>query len=113
MNELHRENGKFARKAIGQPLIPVTFRVSPAERQQLSAQAQAAGLSVSEYIRRRALGLTVVSQSDLTLLNELRRQGGLLKHYILADDHQHALRREAAQTLAEIQEAIRRIALDR
>ena len=64
-------------------LVPVTFRISEKDRKDLLEQASAAGLSVSAYIRRRALGHPVLSRSDAALLRELRRQGGLIKHYAL------------------------------
>ena len=65
-------------------LVPVTFRLAEKDRKDLAEQASAAGLSVSEYIRRRALGHPVLARSDAALLRELRRQGGLIKHYALS-----------------------------
>ena len=35
---------------------PLTFRVSPAERAEIERRAAAVGLSVSDYLRARALG---------------------------------------------------------
>jgi hypothetical protein len=58
----------------------VTIRLSEKERQEMREQAEVSHLTVSEYIRRRALGKRVVSQADLAVLAELRRLGGLLKH---------------------------------
>lgn len=66
-------------------LIPVTFRLSEKDRKDIVAQASAAGLSISEYIRRRALGHPVLAQADAAMIRELRRQGGLIKHYSLSD----------------------------
>ena len=65
-------------------LVPVTFRLTEAGRKDLVAQASAAGLSLSEYVRRRALGHPVVSRTDAAMIRELRRQGGLIKHFALA-----------------------------
>ena len=65
-------------------LVPVTFRVSEKDRKDLAEQASAAGLSLSEYIRRRAMGHPVLARSDAAMIQELRRQGGLIKHFALS-----------------------------
>ena len=57
----------------------IEFRVTEEEREAILEQAEASGLSVSEYVRRRALGRRVDSVTDVRMLSELRRQGGLLK----------------------------------
>lgn len=57
----------------------INFRVTVEERQEIQEQAEASGLSVSEYVRRRALGRRVDSVMDVKMISELRRQGGLLK----------------------------------
>ncbi len=59
------------------------LRVTEDEFGQIAADADAARLSMSEYIRRRALGHAVVSSTDAAMLRELRRQGGLIKHSIV------------------------------
>jgi len=54
------------------------FRVTIAERAFLRSQAEAAGLSEAEYLRKRALGLPVraaQSGSDPALVSELNRIG--------------------------------------
>ena len=44
-------------------------------------QAEIAGLSLSEYMRRRFFGgRPLVAHADLSTVAELRRIGGLLKH---------------------------------
>ena len=57
----------------------IDFRVTLEEREEIQEQAEASGLSVSEYVRRRALGRRVDSVIDVKMISELRRQGGLLK----------------------------------
>lgn len=57
----------------------IEFRVTKGEREEIQEQAEVSGLSVSEYVRRRALGRRVDSVTDVRMLSELRRQGGLLK----------------------------------
>jgi hypothetical protein len=60
--------------------IRLGLRVSEEERLEIASQAEITHLTMSEYIRRRVLGKRVVSQSDLAVLAELRRLGGLMKH---------------------------------
>ena len=58
----------------------INTRVTHEELDDIREQAEASGLSLSEYVRRRVLGRRVVSRTDKKMLSELRRQGGLLKH---------------------------------
>ena len=58
-----------------------TLRLSAEENERLARQADAAGISVSEYIRRLCFGgRPVTSRTDSQTIRELRRLGGLLKH---------------------------------
>jgi hypothetical protein len=59
-------------------LIGVRFTES--EREFLAIEADMCGLSLSSLIRCRSLGKRVSSKTDLRVLAELRRLGGLLKH---------------------------------
>ena len=93
-----------------QMTAPFQVRLTPTERAELEAAAEAAGVTLSEYIRRRALGRRVVARralTDIQTLNELRRLGGLVKHLALEevgnpDDLRTALAalREAAERVA-------------
>ena len=58
----------------------VTIRVTPEEKTRLTEQAEIAGLSLSEYMRRRFFGGRIAAHTDLNTIAELRRIGGLLKH---------------------------------
>ena len=58
----------------------IGFRLTKAEKEKLQEQADLAKLTLSEYVRRRALGRKVVAKIDMAVLAELRRMGGLLKH---------------------------------
>jgi Bacterial mobilisation protein (MobC) len=54
------------------------LRLTPAEKLHLDANAAAAGLTVSEFCRRRVLGLTVVpspARADAALISEINRIG--------------------------------------
>ena len=59
--------------------ILLTLRVT-AEKKRLMEQAEIAGLSLSEYMRRRFFGGRIAAHTDLNTIAELRRIGGLLKH---------------------------------
>ena len=57
-----------------------TLRLSVEENERLTRQADAAGISVSEYIRRLCFGgRPITSRADSQTIRELRRLGGLLK----------------------------------
>ena len=57
-----------------------TLRLSAEENERLARQADAAGISVSEYIRRLCFGgRPITSRADSQTIRELRRLGGLLK----------------------------------
>ncbi len=59
----------------------LTLRVNFTEKTNVIEQANLAGLSTSEYIRRKLFGgRPVIAQTDETVIRELRRIGGLLKH---------------------------------
>ena len=58
----------------------VTIRVTEEEKKRLTEQAEIAGLSLSEYMRRRFFGGRLAAHLDLSAIAELRRIGGLLKH---------------------------------
>ena len=60
--------------------ILISLRVTGEEKTRLVEQAEIAGLSLSEYMRRRFFGGRIAAYTDLTTIAELRRIGGLLKH---------------------------------
>ncbi|WP_231649635.1 plasmid mobilization protein [Ralstonia syzygii] len=62
--------------------------------------ADLAGLSVSELVRRRYFGRPIVASTDMVMVRELRRMGGLLKHIHNTTDGVYS--RETAQALVEI-----------
>ncbi len=69
----------------------VSARVTRAEKLQLRNQAELAGLSLSEFLRRNFLGgKPLVAHTDLKILMELRRVGGLLKYNFSAMRECHA-----------------------
>jgi hypothetical protein len=90
-----------------------TLRLSDCEDARLANQADAAGLSVSEYMRRRFFGgRPIVAHTDDRTIRELRRLGGLLKYNF--DTLRQAgaspeLLRKQEELLAEISQAVDRI----
>lgn len=68
-------SGRFADGVV------LILRVTPADKLRLENQAQLAGISKSEYVRRNFFGgKPLVAHTDLKVFMELRRIGGLLKH---------------------------------
>ena len=89
-----------------------TLRLSAEENERLARQADVAGISVSEYIRRLCFGgRPITSRTDSQTIRELRRLGGLLKHNfetVRETGGQQALpKMEAA--LEAVQQAIERL----
>ena len=58
----------------------IAVRLTESEKARLVENADHAGLSLSEYVRRRLFGRRVLAQTDAVMVRELRRLGGLLKH---------------------------------
>lgn len=58
----------------------ISVRLTDAEKERLREDADLAGLSVSELVRRRYFGRKITAHVDLATIRELRRIGGLLKH---------------------------------
>ena len=102
-----KTGGKYAANLL------VTLRVTMEEKMRLAEQASIAGLSVSEYIRRRFFGgRPLIANTDEMMIRELRRLGGLLKHNFetlrqAGASHEHL--REQEETLRRIVGAIDRI----
>jgi hypothetical protein len=86
------------------------MRLSPSEREGLCDEADHAGVTVSELVRRRALGRPIHSAADLTMIRELRRLGGLQKHMISRLLEDHSVTRECIETIRALRAAIERVA---
>jgi len=98
----------FANKGAAGLTERLDVRMAPGEKAQLRAIADAAGITVAELVRLRALGRPVVSRSDATMLRELRRLGGLLK--LVHTESGGAYCRGTAAALDTLHAAIRRLA---
>jgi hypothetical protein len=58
----------------------INVRLTAAEKARLKEDADLAGVSVSELVRRRYFGRPIIANADAVMIKELRRLGGLLKH---------------------------------
>lgn len=84
------------------------LRLSPNEKEELEERAERAGLSLSAYIRRRALGKPVKTQVDKQATHELNRIGvnlNQIAHVANAGDLEH-IEAEAAETIEEVRALI-------
>lgn len=86
----------------------VTIRLSQSEKDSLAEDANLAGLTISELIRRRYFGKPIITATDRATIRELRRIGGLLKHIFSQTDN--TLDKELLTTLNELKDCIKRIA---
>lgn len=94
-----------------EPLSAVmNVRLTENEKARLKQEADLAGLTVSQLARRRVLGIPVVARTDVMMLNELRRLGGLLKH--VDSKSGGAYRRETAEAIAVLKAYMERLSRD-
>jgi len=89
----------------------LTVRVTREEKERLRADSEAAGLTISELVRRRYFGRPIVSKADLMMINELRRQGGLLK--MIHNQTNGAYSEQMMAAVIDIRDAIERFASEK
>ena len=82
-----------------------TLRLTVEEDERIAQQANTAGISVSEYMRRLFFGgRPIIARTDDQTIRELRRLGGLLKpHFDVVKQT------GSAATLAELYAALREV----
>lgn len=78
----------------------ITLRLAPEEKDRLKSDADMAGLSVSEIVRRHYFGRPVIANADLVMVKEMRRMGGLMKH--LHNESDGTYRMETAEAINAI-----------
>ena len=82
-----------------------TLRLTAEEDERITRQAETAGISVSEYMRRLFFGgRPIIARTDDQTIRELRRLGGLLKHHF-----EVVKRTGSTSTLVELDAALRQI----
>lgn len=114
----HRERAGRTRKACtvskyelkgDEPLLhSLRLRVTASDREHINKHAEAAGLTVSEYLRRCALRRVIMSRTDDMMVRELRRIAGLLKHVHIESGGAYSA--DTAAGLDSVRSAIDRIA---
>ena len=86
------------------------MRLTAAERVQLREEADLAGMSISELVRRRTFGKTIHAATDLMMIRELRRLGGLQKYAMNKLALHGEVVDECIATIRAIRAAIERVA---
>ena len=89
----------------------INVRLTSAEKARLRADADLAGVSVSELVRRRYFGRPIVANADAVMLKELRRLGGLLKH--VHSESRGAYSQHTAAALIAIRDYIEKLSRGR
>jgi hypothetical protein len=85
-----------------------TLRLTLEEDARIERQAESAGISVSEYMRRLFFGgRPIVARTDAAMIGELRRMGGLMKY--LGQSKGPEAASKMGDILASIRQAIDRI----
>ncbi|AJW93573.1 ribbon-helix-helix, copG family protein (plasmid) [Burkholderia gladioli] len=97
----------FAVKGAEALTEKIAVRLTPDEKARLRDDAELAGVSVSELVRRRYFGRPIVANTDMVMVRELRRIGGLLKHIHNTTDGVYS--RETAQALVEVTGQIKKL----
>lgn len=85
----------------------ITVRLHSAEKVTLEEDARVAGLSVGELVRRQYFNRPIVTDVDRTMIRELRRIGGLVKH--IHNESAGAYSRQTANVLSDLQNFIRKL----
>ena len=86
------------------------MRLTASERVQLREEADLAGMSISEFVRRRAFGKTIHAATDLMMIRELRRLGGLQKYAMNKLALHGEVVDECVATIRALRAAIERVA---
>ena len=85
----------------------IHVRLFDSEYEEIARKVKESGLTMSEFVRRAANHRVIVSRIDEHVINELRRQGGLLKH--VHAESGGAYSELTAEAIREIRDAVRRI----
>lgn len=85
----------------------ITVRLHLHEKVKLEDDARVAGLSMGELVRRQYFNRPIVADVDRTMIRELRRIGGLVKH--IHNDSDGAYSTQTAAALSELQGFIRKL----
>jgi hypothetical protein len=89
----------------------INVRLTAAEKARLKEDADLAGVSMSELVRRRYFGRPIVANSDAVMIKELRRIGGLVKH--IHNESAGIYSKETSGVLVALKAYIERLSHDR
>lgn len=86
----------------------IKFRCSVDEYDSITKKAIVAGLTTSEYLRRTALNRRILVRTDVRMMNEIKRLGGLQKHLYtqMQEGMTTELSRQFSDVLVEIAKAL-------
>ena len=85
----------------------INVRLTSDEKMKLKEDADLAGLSMSELVRRRYFGRPIIASADAIMLKELRRLGGLLKH--IHNESKGVYSQATASAIAELRIYIQKL----
>ncbi|WP_259253515.1 plasmid mobilization protein, partial [Salinibacter ruber] len=87
------------------------LRLSPNEKKKLEQRAKRAGLNLSEYIRRRALGKKIQTKVEEEAIRQIRRAGVNLNQIAkwANQGRNEAVHSAAKSTIQEVKQAIRQL----
>lgn len=85
----------------------VNVRLTSKEKARLRADAEAAGMTMSELVRAQYFRMPIAAKADRHALAEMRRVGGLLKHVHSSSGGAYSA--ETAAALTELRGVIRRL----
>ncbi len=105
----HPKSGRPKKKKADLRTAQFRIRVTPREKDRIEHEAREAGLSSSDYLRRRALGEPVVAQADAGAERQLRRVGVNLNQLVRAA-HAGGLAAVAAEAGAVLDEVRAQVA---
>lgn len=90
----------------------INARVTQKELEEVKEAAQLYGLSVSEYTRRKVLGLKLPNaKTDAAMIRELNRLGGLLK--LVHSESNGVYSKDTAEAIQAIRKYIEVLSGDR
>jgi|ERR1039457_2709943 hypothetical protein len=95
-----------------EPRERYTLRLLKTELEQIQTKADQAALTVSEYLRRCALGKRIRSRVSDKAIAELNRLGGLQKHCLAElkqNESNRAVREELNRTLFAIRAELKSV----
>jgi len=96
-------------RAIQRATKRFEMRMTEEEMEQLRTDAEVAGVTLSELVRRRSLGRPVNAAIDMTAIRELRRLGGLQKLTMKIAAQHDGIVGECIATIQALRAAVERI----